>query len=217
MQPFKGQAAVSILVEAGEIAPQTHPYSIYKDPGKVGDFRYCVLRKVLTPETDVSNRDYRTLNAKYAIRRAVGTPALWFGLENSSVTYEYVPLFTRLKTPARLERLPFKAPEEAAKTDAGASGSLREAAMASLVAPVSAQPKPDVDEDSDIFSADMDAELAEMEQQAEETLIGGETAQFRAFSADDETEAEAEEADAADDELEQEVDAIMDELSSDKR
>ncbi|MBQ3266829.1 MAG: hypothetical protein IJH08_02790, partial [Atopobiaceae bacterium] len=59
-------------------------------------------------------------------------------------------------------------------------------------------------DDSDIFSADMDAEMAKMALEAGQTLIGGETAQFRAITIEEE---EGEDAG-----LEAEVDQIMEEL-----
>ena len=42
---------------------------------------------------------------KYAIRRVAGSPVRWFGLENSNVFYEYVPLFTKFKPVDRMERV----------------------------------------------------------------------------------------------------------------
>ncbi|MFR3452287.1 MAG: hypothetical protein ACLTSX_12795 [Collinsella sp.] len=42
---------------------------------------------------------------KYAIRRFAGSPVQWFGLENSSVFYEYVPLFTKFKPVNRIKRV----------------------------------------------------------------------------------------------------------------
>ncbi len=41
---------------------------------------------------------------KYAIRRFAGSPVQWFGLENSSVFDEYVPLFTKFTPVARIAR-----------------------------------------------------------------------------------------------------------------
>ena len=38
-------------------------------------------------------------------RRAAGTPARWYGLENSNVSFEYVPLFTKFKAVNKMQRL----------------------------------------------------------------------------------------------------------------
>ena len=42
-------------------------------------------------------------------RSAAGTPARWYGLENSNVSFEYVPLFTKFKAVSKMQRL---APDE---------------------------------------------------------------------------------------------------------
>lgn len=51
------------------------------------------------------------ITLKYIIRRAAGTPARWYGLENSNVSFEYVPLFTKFKAVNKMQRL---APNEPA-------------------------------------------------------------------------------------------------------
>ena len=46
-----------------------------------------------------------TLGHLDIIRRAAGTPARWYGLENSNVSFEYVPLFTKFKAVNKMQRL----------------------------------------------------------------------------------------------------------------
>lgn len=156
---------VGDLQASGELAPQTHEYSIYKNPGSVGDFRFCMLRKTLSPDTDLSPRDYRTVNSKYTIRRLCGSPARWYGLENTSTIIEYVPLFTTSLRPEHLERV---SPRTLVGED---------------------QPTPAVDETTDdgddILTADMAAKRAGAEREASEELIGGGTAKFKAIPADE--------------------------------
>ncbi|MGL5494287.1 MAG: KUP/HAK/KT family potassium transporter, partial [Collinsella sp.] len=41
---------------------------------------------------------------KYAVRRACGSPARWYGLENSAIIIEYVPLFARMRPAVKLVR-----------------------------------------------------------------------------------------------------------------
>ena len=60
---------------SGELPPQHHTYSIYETRGNVGDFRFCMLRKMLAPETDINRNDHRVMAIKYAVRRACGSPA----------------------------------------------------------------------------------------------------------------------------------------------
>lgn len=88
---------VEKLVQDNMIAPQHHKYSICKKKSSVGDFRFCLVRKVPSSSADISAFDRNIISAKYIIRRICGSPAHWYGLENSSVIFEYVPLFARTK------------------------------------------------------------------------------------------------------------------------
>ena len=95
---------VSDLMSTGELPPQNHEYSVYHQTSDIGDFRFCMIRKSLVPESDLSHSDQGVMTVKYAIRRFCGSPARWFGLENSSTLIEYVPLFTRTRPQVHLER-----------------------------------------------------------------------------------------------------------------
>ena len=64
---------VGDLMASGELPPQHHTYSIYETRGNVGDFRFCMLRKMLAPETDINRNDHRVMAIKYAVRRACGS------------------------------------------------------------------------------------------------------------------------------------------------
>ena len=44
-----------------------------------------MLRKMLAPETDINRNDHRVMAIKDAVRRACGSPARWYGLENSAI------------------------------------------------------------------------------------------------------------------------------------
>lgn len=103
---------VSDLVASTELPPQNHDYSVYKKRSKIGDFRFCMLRKTLVPETDISYTDRYIMAIKYAIRHICGSPSRWYGLENSSTLIEYVPLFARMRPAARLLRVPLDAQEQ---------------------------------------------------------------------------------------------------------
>ena len=57
-------------------------------------------------EGDIDEVDNALIRAKYAIRRFVGNPFQWFGLETSNILIEYVPLFLPQRQKAdRLERV----------------------------------------------------------------------------------------------------------------
>ena len=163
---------VADLIESGELAPQPRTYSIYRKPSNVGDFRFCMLRKVLAPETNLSPRDYRTMNAKYAIRSKCGSPDRWYDLENSSIIFETVPLFSEVKPATTLKRI----------------------ALGSQGDPVRhKQSELEIDADVDIFSLDMAQRRKEAAREIVQDIIGGNTAQFDALKADDSEEDEGEE------------------------
>ena len=96
---------ISELSASGELPPQPRDYSIYPDPSPVGSFCFCMIHKTLAPESDVNPRDRMAIALKYAIRSVAGSPVRWFGLESSSVRYEFVPLFTTYKPVKRLTRI----------------------------------------------------------------------------------------------------------------
>ncbi len=96
---------VSDLSESGELPPQPHDYSVYRDPGNIGSFKFILIHKMLAPESDISGKERLAITMKYVIRHAAGSPVRWYGLENSSVDYEWVPLFTKFKHVQKMTRL----------------------------------------------------------------------------------------------------------------
>ena len=93
---------VGAMVEQGRLPAQDHRFSIYDHTGHVGDFRFCLVRKVPTISSDISRHELTVLQVKYRIRGLCGSPDHWYGLENSSVMYEYVPLFVGTKRQHKL-------------------------------------------------------------------------------------------------------------------
>ena len=93
------------LMKSGELPPQSRDYSIY-GPSAIGSFKFCMIRKMMPMEGDLSTFDNMLIHTKYFIRRIAGNPAKWFGLETSRLIIEYVPLFLprRVET-ERLERV----------------------------------------------------------------------------------------------------------------
>ena len=80
------------LLISGELPKQNKKHSIY-GPSEVGSFKFCMLRKMMPLEGDLSAFDNLVIHTKYFIRRMAGSPARWFGLETSTLIIEYVPLF----------------------------------------------------------------------------------------------------------------------------
>ena len=96
---------VTDLLASGELPPQNHKHSIY-GPSKVGNFKFCMIRKVLQSGSRLSSFDTFIISAKYAIRRIVGSPAKWYGVDTASAIFEYVPLFIGNRTTDRkIERI----------------------------------------------------------------------------------------------------------------
>ena len=82
---------VSDLMASGELPRQEKKHSIY-GPSPVGNFKFCMVRTTLPNTGEISHLDGYILSTKYAIRRAIGGKIKWYGLENSLVITEYVPL-----------------------------------------------------------------------------------------------------------------------------
>lgn len=95
---------VDDLIESGELAPQNSNYSIYGEQN-IGSFRFCMIHKHLVPESDISVVDRLMISMKYAIRHFAGSPAKWYGLENTSLIVENVPLFVKMKHTSKLSRI----------------------------------------------------------------------------------------------------------------
>ena len=162
---------VGDMIKNNQLAPQNHKYSIYKEHSEIGDFRFCLLRKVLAPETDINGFDARCLELKYFIRRICGSPARWYGLENSNIVFEYVPLFSKVKRGQKLTRITL---DDAAQTG---SMPLVEAPMKERIA--------EIEEDEDIFAEALHKERVENAATVAD-YVGGDTASFRPLKLDEE-------------------------------
>ena len=134
-----------------------------------------MLRKEISPESEISGGNAGILTAKYAIRRFCGSPARWYGLENSSNIVEYVPLFAKTKHTHKLTREPYKRTIKRGNTGASA--------------PVVAVPEVKAEEEeNDVFSDELRKAREEATQAAATTLIGGDTASFQPLVIDEDVE-----------------------------
>ncbi len=84
---------VQDLQQRGDLPVQDKKYSIY-GRSTVGTFKFCMIRKSVTPKTELSAFDEFILNTKYVIRRMAGSKVQWYGLDTSSLIVETVPLIT---------------------------------------------------------------------------------------------------------------------------
>ncbi|WP_293835819.1 KUP/HAK/KT family potassium transporter [uncultured Parolsenella sp.] len=185
---------VEKLVQDNMIAPQHHKYSIYKKKSSVGDFRFCLVRKVPSSSADISTFDRNIINAKYIIRRVCGSPAHWYGLQNSSVIFEYVPLFARTKRQHTLDyvELPDALRRAGLAYDENNDEyvALRTGRRVQLD---DAEKYFNEEEDVDLFDAAVRKAHDDEARYVEDSIIGGDTAVFRPVSADDEEDESTEE------------------------
>lgn len=75
---------VSDLMASGELPKQEREHSIY-GPSDVGNFKFCMLHKVLSSESALSTFNSLVMATKYTLRHLIGSPANWYGLESSSL------------------------------------------------------------------------------------------------------------------------------------
>ena len=95
---------VTDLIKSKELPSQKPKYSVYDKDRNVGYFRFCIIRKMLSPESDITSYGRMAIALKYAIRQLVGTQIQWYGLESSVVLIEYVPFFMKMKETNPLKR-----------------------------------------------------------------------------------------------------------------
>jgi len=80
------------LQSSGELPEQDKKYSIYGE-STVGSFRFCIIHKSVPTRMELlSALDEAILNLKYRVRKLAGSKARWYGLDNSSLIVETVPL-----------------------------------------------------------------------------------------------------------------------------
>ena len=95
---------VKDLLASGELPPQNRKHSIY-GASPIGTFKFCMIRKMMPLEGDLSSFDSMLIHTKYYIRRIAGNPLRWFGLETSNVIVESVPLFLPKRQEESLTRV----------------------------------------------------------------------------------------------------------------
>ena len=92
------------MVEKGEIRLDPH-YHAFNDPNYIGDFRFVIIEEELSVENELPVADQFVMNTYMAIKGVTGSPEKWFGLDESVVTEEMVPLVIQPRTRADLRRV----------------------------------------------------------------------------------------------------------------
>ena len=89
---------------SGDLPLQNKLYSIYDNP-TVGSFKFCVIHKSVPGKSGLSTLDEFILNTKYRIRKLAGSKVKWYGLDNSTIIYEKVPVIIGVgKSIRRIQR-----------------------------------------------------------------------------------------------------------------
>lgn len=79
------------LMAEGRLPIQPQRYSISPDR-LVGDFQFILIQESLSRNTEMKKLDRQVMSLKLMIKKITMSPEHWFGLENSEVKYETVPL-----------------------------------------------------------------------------------------------------------------------------
>ncbi|CZR00609.1 potassium transporter [Trichococcus palustris] len=92
------------MMEEGRIKPQRQAYTIYQEK-EIGDFCFVLIRKAISPESNLTIFERLIMSTKYNIKTLTGSPAKWFGLENTNLIIEQVPLFLKVRKANHLTRV----------------------------------------------------------------------------------------------------------------
>ncbi len=92
------------MMEEGRIKPQRQTYTIYQEK-EIGDFCFVLIRKAISPESNLTVFERLIMSSKYNIKTLTGSPARWFGLENANLIIEQVPLFLKVRKANHLTRV----------------------------------------------------------------------------------------------------------------
>lgn len=92
------------MVRKGEIRLDPH-YHAFNDPNYIGDFRFVIIEEELSVENELPVADQFVMNTYMAIKGLTGSPEKWFGLDESVVTEELVPLVIQPRTRVALKRV----------------------------------------------------------------------------------------------------------------
>mgnify|MGYP002377723197 FL=1 len=99
--------AISELVTNNEvhISKSAQKYHTQSDKKRVGDFKFVILKEILTSENDLPFWKQWVLALHLTIKEFTGGPVRWFGLDGSIVETEPVPLIVKPMAHPKLVRL----------------------------------------------------------------------------------------------------------------
>lgn len=92
------------LVENGEINLDPY-YHAFTDKNYIGDFRFVMIEEEISHENDLHFWDELTLIAYSSLKKTASSPEKWFGLDESMVSHEMVPVVIKSQKPVHLTRI----------------------------------------------------------------------------------------------------------------
>lgn len=92
------------LVKSHEINLDPY-YHAFTDKNYIGDFRFVIIDEEISHENELPFWDELILNAYSNVKKMASSPDNWFGLDESMVTKELVPVVIRKQQDVALKRL----------------------------------------------------------------------------------------------------------------
>ncbi|MFY7946634.1 MAG: KUP/HAK/KT family potassium transporter [Bacteroidia bacterium] len=95
---------INDLVKSGEINLDPY-YHAFSDKNYIGDFRFVMIEEEISQENELPLFDELTLQAYNSVKQTAASPEKWFGLDESMVSHELVPVVIRSQKPVHLHRI----------------------------------------------------------------------------------------------------------------
>jgi KUP system potassium uptake protein len=92
------------LVKSGDINLDPY-YHAFTDKNYIGDFRFVLIEEEISYENDLPLVDELILNAYSSLKKTASSPDKWFGLDESMVSHELVPVVIKSQKEVQLTRL----------------------------------------------------------------------------------------------------------------
>lgn len=93
------------MVSKGEVKFKPKEYMLNNSRYSVGDFKFILLKEILSNENDLSKWDSFVTSAKLTIKKITVSPAKWFGIDTSNVETEQVPIIIGERENIKLTRI----------------------------------------------------------------------------------------------------------------
>jgi KUP system potassium uptake protein len=92
------------MVKNGEINLDPY-YHAFTDKNYIGDFRFVLIEEEISYENELPIFDEFLLNAYSNLKKLASSPDKWFGLDESMVSKELVPVVIKSQSKVKLTRI----------------------------------------------------------------------------------------------------------------